>query len=92
MILSIPQAWILQTHTLREANKEFSIQGLLNDRLITRQLNFFNHLAKSFCLFWKNQISTLHQMAPNLTYVEMKLLADIHQRHVYENRPASKTF
>ena len=78
MILGIPQAWILQTNTLRDANKELSIHGLLNDRLITRQLDFFNHLVRDFLLFWMGKISTLHQMAPNLTYLAMKLLNDIH--------------
>jgi hypothetical protein len=51
MILGIPQAWILQTNTLRDANKELSIHGLLNDHLITRQLDFFNDLARDFCYF-----------------------------------------
>jgi hypothetical protein len=78
MILGLPQAWIVQTNTLRDANKELSIHGLLNDRLITRQLDFFNHLVRDFLLFWMGKILTLHQMAPNLTYLEMKLLTDIH--------------
>jgi hypothetical protein len=83
MILGIPQAWIVQTNTLRDENKELSIHGLLNDgllndSLITRQLDFFNHLVRDFLLFWMEKISTLHQMAPNLTYLEMKLLTDIH--------------
>ena len=56
MILGIPQAWIIQTNTLRDANKELSMHGrlndvLLNDRLITRQPDFFNHLARDFLLF-----------------------------------------
>tara|TARA_B100000482_G_scaffold176678_1_gene146618 strand:- start:336 stop:572 length:237 start_codon:yes stop_codon:yes gene_type:complete len=78
MILGIPQAWIVQTNTLRDANKELSIHGLLNDRLITRTLDFFNHLARDFLLFWMGKISTLHQIALNLTYLEMKLLTEIH--------------
>ncbi|EAU72515.1 hypothetical protein BL107_16945 [Synechococcus sp. BL107] len=65
MILGIPQAWILQTNTLRDANKELSIHGrlnngLLNDGLITRQLDFFNQLVRDFLLFWMGKISTLH--------------------------------
>ena len=55
MILGIPQAWIVQTNTLRDANKELSIHGLLNDRLITRQLDFFNHLVRDFLLFWMGE-------------------------------------
>ena len=65
MILGIAQAWTLQTNTLRDANKKLSIHGLLNDgrlndSLITRQLDFFNHLARDFLLFWMGKILTLH--------------------------------